>query len=145
MSVVSHPTTRITDGRGAISTNIGHGLSHGRDRKRVSVRWTVSNKNVAFCFCCCEMGVGINVNMSKGGNVNVNVSVMADLSLLGLRWLPLRRVRWSGILPYVWFPKYGAIPPLRPFRLFDSSFESSWRLKSYSTSLNVQIGVVVEL
>ena len=35
--------------------------------------------------------------------------------------------------------------PLRPFRLFGSSFESPWRLKSHRTSLNVQIGVVVEI
>ena len=49
-----------------------------------------------------------------------------------------------AVVPSVWFPKPGAIPSLRPFRLFDSSFESSWRLKSFSTSLNIQIGVVLE-
>ena len=43
------------------------------------------------------------------------------------------------------FPKHEAIPPLRPFRLFDSSFESSWRLKSHRTSLNLQIGAVLEI
>ena len=48
-------------------------------------------------------------------------------------------------VPYVRLPKPGAIPPLRPFRLFDSSFESPWRLYLHSTSLNLQIGVVLEI
>ena len=48
-------------------------------------------------------------------------------------------------LPYVWLPKYGAMGPLHLFQLFDSSFESSWQLKSHRTSLNLQIGVVVEI
>ena len=53
--------------------------------------------------------------------------------------------RCGKFLPYVRLPKYGAMPPLRPFELCDSSFESPWRLKLYSTSLNLQIGVVVEI
>ena len=48
-------------------------------------------------------------------------------------------------VPSVRFPKHGAILPLRPFQLCDSSFKSPWRLKSYCTSLNVQIGEVFEI
>ena len=33
----------------------------------------------------------------------------------------------------------------RPFGLFDSSFKSPWRLKLHRASLNVQIGLVVEI
>ena len=48
-------------------------------------------------------------------------------------------------LLFVWIPKYGATPPLHPFQLCDSSFKSTWRLKSHSTSLNLQIGVVLQI
>ena len=55
------------------------------------------------------------------------------------------RCMHSDRVPYVWLPKYGAIPPLRPFRLCDSSFKSSGRFKWGGTSLNLQIGEVVEI
>ena len=48
-------------------------------------------------------------------------------------------------VPYVRLSKPGAIGPLRPFRLCDSSFERPWRLYLHCTRLNVQIGVVVEI
>ena len=49
------------------------------------------------------------------------------------------------VIPYVRLPEHGAILLLRLFRLFNSSFESPWRLKSYLASLKHQIGVVVEI
>ena len=52
---------------------------------------------------------------------------------------------YQRAIPPVWFPKLRAIPPLRPFRLFDRSFESTWHLKSHGTNVNLQIGVVVEI
>ena len=47
--------------------------------------------------------------------------------------------------PSVPLPKYEAIVPSRPFRLFDGSFESTWQLILHRTSLNVQIAVVLEM
>ena len=51
---------------------------------------------------------------------------------------------WPGLVPYVRLPKPGAIGTRGLFQLCNSSFESPWQLKLHSTSLNLQIGVVVE-
>ena len=52
---------------------------------------------------------------------------------------------WWRVLPYVRLPKPGAIGTLGLFWLWNSSFESSWQLKSHGTSLNLQIEVVLEI
>ena len=68
-----------------------------------------------------------------------NLEITISLSLL------LKMIKSKQGVPYVRLPNPRAIPPLRPFWLFDSSFESPWQLKLHCASLNLQIGVVVEI
>ena len=86
------------------------------------------------------LGLPVSLSVSLRLSVSARVSKQNKVNVGALGDLDHRPK-----IPFVRFPKYGAIPPLRPFRLFDSSFESPWRLKWGGTSLNLQIGVVVEI